>query len=150
MNASANLKVGVKIIAGFLVALSLMVGIHSTDEMGQTAQAVSTIIARLQDVGHAFGVMSNNLRRAVSAVVEENTAATEEMSAQVEEVTASAQLLAEMPQQLQAVVAQFKLAQTSASARPAVLRPPPAHVVGHGRHNGHAPEALHEAMPVAQ
>ncbi|MBP7692198.1 MAG: HAMP domain-containing protein, partial [Anaerolineales bacterium] len=44
--------------------------VHSTDEVGRTAQAVNTIIARLQEVGQAFAVMSSNLRRAVSEVAE--------------------------------------------------------------------------------
>ncbi|MBL8096613.1 MAG: HAMP domain-containing protein, partial [Anaerolineales bacterium] len=48
-----------------------------------------------------------------SAAVEEVSASAEEMSAQVEEVTASAQSLADMALQLQQVVAEFKLAESS-------------------------------------
>jgi methyl-accepting chemotaxis protein len=44
-----------------------------------------------------------------SAAAEEVSAATEEMSAQAEEVVASAATLAEMAQQLDALVAHFKL-----------------------------------------
>jgi methyl-accepting chemotaxis protein len=46
-----------------------------------------------------------------NAAVEEVSASAIEMNAQVEEVTASAQSLAEMAEGLQAVVAQFSLAQ---------------------------------------
>ncbi len=54
-----------------------------------------------------------------SAAVEQVSAAAEEMSAQVEEVTASTQLLADMAQSLQALVARFELENDEARQRAA-------------------------------
>jgi hemerythrin len=62
---------------------------------GEVTQAIESIASVLEEN---------------SASVEEVSASAEELNAQVEEVSASAQSLAEMAQALQAIVAQFKLA----------------------------------------
>jgi hypothetical protein len=72
-----------------------------------------------------------------SAAVEEVSASAEEMSAQVEEVTASAQSLAEMAQALQAVVAQFKLAEGQQSQKAEAPKQPTTGVSLSQRKNGH-------------
>ena len=61
-----------------------------------------------------------------SAAAEEVSAATEEMSAQAEEVVASAATLAEMAQQLDALVARFKLQADTARGRGSLAVAPPA------------------------
>ncbi len=77
----------------------------ATEEMAASSAEVTNAIENIASVSEEN-----------SASVEEVSASTEEMSAQVEEVTASAQILAEMAQTLQAVVAQFKLEQDSTAA----------------------------------
>jgi methyl-accepting chemotaxis protein len=72
----------------------------ATEEMSAGSSEVTQAIENIASVSEEN-----------SAAIEEVSASAEEMSAQVEEVTASAQSLAEMAQALQAVVAQFKLAQ---------------------------------------
>jgi methyl-accepting chemotaxis protein len=70
----------------------------STEQMAANSTEVSQAIESIASVSEEN-----------SAAIEQVSASTEEMSAQVEEVTASAQSLAEMAQNLSAVVAQFKL-----------------------------------------
>jgi methyl-accepting chemotaxis protein len=70
----------------------------ATEEMAAGSSEITNAIENIASVSEEN-----------AASVEEVSASTEEMSAQVEEVTASAQSLAEMAEQLQQVVAQFKL-----------------------------------------
>ncbi len=75
----------------------------STEEMAASSNEVTKAIETIASISEES-----------SASIEEVSASAEEMSAQVEEVTASAASLAEMAEDLQKVVAQFKLAQNRA------------------------------------
>jgi hypothetical protein len=89
----------------------------ATEQMAASSSEVTQAIENIASVSEEN-----------SAAVEEVSASAEEMSAQVEEVTASAQSLAEMAQALQAVVAQFKLAeqeQSRVSETQALAKPVP-------------------------
>ena len=70
----------------------------STEEMAASSSEVTESVESIASVSEEN-----------SAAVEEVSASTEEMSAQVEEVNASAQMLSEMAEALQKVVATFKL-----------------------------------------
>ena len=70
----------------------------STEEMAANSTEVSLAIESIASVSEEN-----------SAAIEEVSASTEEMTAQVEEVTASASTLSEMAQELQKLVARFKL-----------------------------------------
>ncbi len=70
----------------------------STEEMAANSSEVSQAIESIASVSEEN-----------SAAIEEVSASTEEMTAQVEEVTASASTLSEMAQELQKLVARFKL-----------------------------------------
>jgi methyl-accepting chemotaxis protein len=118
-------------------------GVARANEAGEALanilEAVSQVSEQMEEIagaaeemsassGELVGAMDN-----VSAVVEENSAATEEMAAQVEEVTASAQSLSTMALELQALVAQFKLENTTTwneTFEP--ISPAPAAVAGNG------------------
>ncbi len=70
----------------------------STEEMAANSSEVNQAIESIASVSEEN-----------SAAIEEVSASAEEMSAQVEEVNASAQSLTEMAENLQSIVAQFKL-----------------------------------------
>jgi hypothetical protein len=76
-----------------------------------------------------------------SAAVEEVSASAEEMTAQVQEVTASAQSLADMAQNLQALVARFKVTHEESQWASPPVSPAPAPAA---RSNGRR----YEAVPV--
>jgi methyl-accepting chemotaxis protein len=90
-----------------------------SDEMLSATDSVSAVVeentaateqmsAGSAEVAHAIENIASTSEEN-SAAVEEVSASTEEMSAQVEQVTAATQSLAEMAEDLQKVVAQFKL-----------------------------------------
>jgi methyl-accepting chemotaxis protein len=88
-------------------------------ELVEAVDAVSAVIEENTAATEEMAANSTELTQAIeniasvseenSAAVEEVSASTEEVSAQVEEVSASASSLMEMAQQLQQVVARFKL-----------------------------------------
>jgi methyl-accepting chemotaxis protein len=90
-----------------------------SNDLVTATQAVSTVVETNTAVTEKIAGGSNQVTQAIeniasvseqnSAAVEEVSASTEEMSAQVEEVTASAQSLADMAEDLQQVVARFKI-----------------------------------------
>jgi hemerythrin-like metal-binding protein len=88
----------------------------STEEMAASSGEVTQAIESIASVSEEN-----------SASVEEVSASAEELNAQVEEVSASAQSLAEMAQALQAIVAQFKLAEDQVAITPAVSAKPNGH-----------------------
>ncbi|NJN95639.1 MAG: HAMP domain-containing protein, partial [Anaerolineales bacterium] len=78
----------------------------------ENTAAAERMVANANEVSQALADISS-VSEESSASVEEVSASAEEMSAQVEEVVASTQLLSEMSQTLQAIVARFKLADAS-------------------------------------
>jgi methyl-accepting chemotaxis protein len=88
-------------------------------ELVEAVDAVSAVVEQNTAATEEMAANSTELTQAIeniasvseqnSAAVEEVSASTEEVSAQVEEVSASATSLMEMAQQLQQVVARFKL-----------------------------------------
>jgi methyl-accepting chemotaxis protein len=87
--------------------------------VAQTAEGASQMAAASDSVTRSIGSIAA-VSEENSAAAEEVSAATEEMSAQAEEVVASAATLAEMAQQLDALVARFKLeGQAARAAAPA-------------------------------
>jgi methyl-accepting chemotaxis protein len=91
----------------------------AASELVLSVDAVSAVIEQNTAATEEMAVNSKELTQAIeniasvseenSAAVEEVSASTEEVSAQVEEVSASAVSLMEMAQNLQGIVAQFKL-----------------------------------------
>lgn len=105
----------------------------SSQEVGHALDTVSAVVEENTAASEQMAASSSEVTRLIeivagvseenSAAVEEVSASAEEMNAQVEEVSASAQSLAEMAQQLQQLVAQFKLAKNEASRTPANTSP---------------------------
>jgi methyl-accepting chemotaxis protein len=91
----------------------------SAEELVSAVDTVSAVVEENTAATEEMAANSTEVTQAIesiasvseenSAAIEEVSASTEEMSAQVEEVTASAASLAELAQQLQAVVNRFKL-----------------------------------------
>ncbi len=87
---------------------------------GELVEQVSAVVEENSAITEEMAASANEVTAAIenialvseenSASVEEVSASTEEMSAQVHEVAASVKTLTEMAQALQALVAQFKLA----------------------------------------
>jgi len=98
----------------------------SANELVTTMDSVSAVVEENSAATEEMAAGANEVGKAIeniasvseenSAAVEEVSASAEEMSAQVEEVTASAQSLADMAQNLQNLVAQFKLGDERESA----------------------------------
>jgi methyl-accepting chemotaxis protein len=91
----------------------------SSNELMKVMQAVNRVTEENTTATRALAVGSNEVTQAIesiasiseenSAALEEVSASTEEVSAQVEQVSASAASLMNMAQELQQVIAQFKL-----------------------------------------
>ena len=91
----------------------------SSGELSKVMQAVNAVTEENTTATRALAAGSNEVTQAIeniasiseenSAALEEVSAATEEVSAQVEQVSASAASLMNMAQELQQVIAQFKL-----------------------------------------
>ncbi|MCE1255685.1 MAG: methyl-accepting chemotaxis protein [Anaerolineae bacterium] len=75
---------------------------------GENTRAAAEISSRAAEIMHSIENIAS-VSEENSAAVEEVSASSEEMSAQVKEVGDSAQTLAEMVQQLQVMIAHFKL-----------------------------------------
>jgi methyl-accepting chemotaxis protein len=97
----------------------------SSSQLVSGMEAVSAVVEENIAATEEMSATSNKMTQAVeniasvseenSAAVEEVSASTEEVSAQVQQVSAAAASLMEMAQNLQQVVAQFKLSQTLVS-----------------------------------
>ena len=97
----------------------------SAGELVSAVDSVSAVVEENTAATEQMSAGSSEVTQAIeniasvseenSAAVEEVSASAEEMSAQVEEVTASAQTLADLAKQLQSVVYQFKLNNSSES-----------------------------------
>jgi chromosome segregation ATPase len=95
----------------------------SAGELVSAVDSVSAVVEENTAATEQMSAGSSEVTQAIeniasvseenSAAVEEVSASAEEMSAQVEEVTASAQTLADLARQLQSVVYQFKLDNSS-------------------------------------
>ena len=96
---------------------------ESSGGVASAAESIDAIAAQTNDAAGRMTILAATVSQAVesiaavseenSAASEEVSAATEELSAQVQEVVASAASLAQMADQLEALVARFKLSSES-------------------------------------
>jgi methyl-accepting chemotaxis protein len=112
LTAAQTMQVASNELVGAMDSMSAVVeeNTAATEEMAAGSTEVTQAIENIASISEEN-----------SAAAEEVSASTEEVSAQVEEVSGSAQSLAEMAQALQSIVGQFKLSETQAALKPAVL-----------------------------